>query len=40
MLAPVIAVSISAAALHEPLGAAKIAALVFTIGGVALAVRS
>jgi drug/metabolite transporter (DMT)-like permease len=40
MLAPVIGVTVSAVALGEPLGAAKIAALVLTIGGVALAARS
>ncbi len=40
MLAPVIAVTVSAIALHEPLGLAQIAALVLTVGGVALAARS
>jgi drug/metabolite transporter (DMT)-like permease len=40
MLAPVIGVIVSAAWLGEPLGAAKIAALVLTIAGVALATRS
>ena len=40
MLAPVIGVAVSALALHEPLGAFKIAALAFTVGGVALASRS
>lgn len=40
MLAPVIGVIVSAAWLGEPLGAAKIAALVLTISGVALAARS
>ncbi len=40
MLAPVIGVAVSALALHEPLGPAKIAALVFTVCGVALASRS
>lgn len=40
MLVPVIGVTVSAAALGEPLGLAKIAALVLTIGGVALAARS
>jgi len=40
MLAPVIGVAVSAIALHEPLGPAKIAALVFTVCGVALASRS
>ena len=40
MLAPVIAVTVSAIALHEPLGPAQIAALAFTVAGVALAARS
>jgi drug/metabolite transporter (DMT)-like permease len=40
MLAPVIGVAVSAIALHEPLGPAKIAALAFTVCGVALASRS
>jgi len=40
MLAPVIGVTVAAVALHEPLGPAQIAALVLTIGGVALAARS
>jgi drug/metabolite transporter (DMT)-like permease len=40
MLAPVIGVLVSAATLHEPLGPAKIAALAFTVAGVALASRS
>jgi drug/metabolite transporter (DMT)-like permease len=40
MLAPVIGVVVSAIALHEPLGPAQIAALVFTVAGVALAARS
>jgi drug/metabolite transporter (DMT)-like permease len=40
MLVPVIGVAVSAIALHEPLGAAKIAALALTIGGVTLAARS
>jgi drug/metabolite transporter (DMT)-like permease len=40
MLAPVIGVAVSAIALHEPLGPAKIAALGFTVCGVALASRS
>jgi drug/metabolite transporter (DMT)-like permease len=40
MLAPVIGVVVSAIALHEPLGPAQIAALAFTVGGVALAARS
>jgi len=37
---PVIGVVISAIALHEPLGPGQIAALVFTLAGVALATRS
>jgi drug/metabolite transporter (DMT)-like permease len=40
MLAPVIGVTVSAYALGEPLGPAKVAALFLTIGGVALAARS
>jgi len=40
MLAPVIGVVMSAITLHEPLGPAQIAALVFTVTGVALAARS
>ena len=40
MLAPVIGVTVSAFALGEPLGPAKVAALFLTIGGVALAARS
>jgi drug/metabolite transporter (DMT)-like permease len=40
MLAPVIGVTVSALALGEPLGPAKVAALLLTIGGVALAARS
>ncbi len=40
MLVPVIGVTVSAIALHEPLGPAKIAALLLTVGGVALAARS
>jgi drug/metabolite transporter (DMT)-like permease len=40
MLAPVIGVVVSAIALHEPLGPPQIAALVFTVAGVALAARS
>ncbi len=40
MLAPVIGVVVAALALHEPLGPAKIAALAFTVCGVALASRS
>jgi drug/metabolite transporter (DMT)-like permease len=40
MFVPIIGVIASAYALDEPLGAAQIAALVFTIGSVVLAVRS
>ncbi len=40
MAVPVIGVVASALALHEPLGAGQIAALVFTLAGVALATRS
>jgi drug/metabolite transporter (DMT)-like permease len=40
MLAPVIGVTVSAYALGEPLGPAKVAALALTIGGVVLAARS
>jgi drug/metabolite transporter (DMT)-like permease len=40
MLAPVIGVTVAAYALGEPLGPAKIAALVLTVGGVILAARS
>ena len=40
MLAPVIGVTVSAAWLGEALGAAKVAALVLTMAGVALAARS
>jgi drug/metabolite transporter (DMT)-like permease len=40
MAVPVIGVVASAAALHEPLGFGQIAALVFTLAGVALAARS
>jgi drug/metabolite transporter (DMT)-like permease len=40
MLAPVIGVTVSAFALGEPLGPAKIAALVLTVIGVAMAARS
>jgi drug/metabolite transporter (DMT)-like permease len=40
MAVPVIGVMASALALHEPLGAGQIAALVFTLAGVALAARS
>src|SRR6516162_4225345 len=39
-LVPVIGVIVSAIALHEPLGLSQIAALVFTVVGVALAARS
>jgi drug/metabolite transporter (DMT)-like permease len=39
MAVPVIGVVASALALHEPLGAGQIAALVFTLAGVALATR-
>ncbi|MDQ8729956.1 DMT family transporter [Bradyrhizobium sp. LHD-71] len=39
-LVPVIGVLVSAVALHEPLGPAQIAALLLTVGGVALAARS
>src|SRR6516165_8662096 len=39
-LVPVIGVIVSAIALHEPLGLSQIAALVFTVAGVALAARS
>jgi hypothetical protein len=37
---PVIGVAASAVALHGPLGIGQIAALVFTLAGVALATRS
>jgi drug/metabolite transporter (DMT)-like permease len=37
---PVIGVAVSALALHEPLGVGQIAALIFTLAGVALAARS
>jgi len=37
---PVIGVVVSVIALHEPLGLSQIAALVFTVAGVALAARS
>ena len=37
---PVIGVVASAIALHEPLGTGQMAALVFTLAGVALATRS
>jgi drug/metabolite transporter (DMT)-like permease len=40
MAVPVIGVAASAITLHEPLGAGQIAALVFTLAGVALATRS
>jgi drug/metabolite transporter (DMT)-like permease len=40
MAVPVIGVTASAIALHEPLGTGQIAALVFTLGGVTLATRS
>jgi drug/metabolite transporter (DMT)-like permease len=40
MAVPVIGVVASAVALHEPLGIGQIAALVFTLAGVALATRS
>jgi len=40
MAVPVIGVVTSALALHEPLGAGQIAALVLTLGGVALATKS
>ena len=40
MAVPVIGVVASAVALHEPLGVGQIAALVFTLAGVALATRS
>jgi drug/metabolite transporter (DMT)-like permease len=40
MAVPVIGVAVSAMALHEPLGPRQIAALIFTLAGVALAARS
>jgi drug/metabolite transporter (DMT)-like permease len=40
MAVPVIGVVVSAIALHEPLGPGQIAALIFTLAGVALATRS
>jgi len=40
MAVPVIGVAVSAVALHEPLGAGQIAALVLTLGAVTLATRS
>jgi drug/metabolite transporter (DMT)-like permease len=39
MAVPVIGVVASALALHEPLGLGQIAALIFTLAGVALATR-
>ena len=39
MAVPVIGVATAAIALHEPLGAGQIAALIFTLAGVALATR-
>ncbi len=40
MAVPVIGVAASALALHEPLGIGQIAALIFTLAGVALATQS
>jgi drug/metabolite transporter (DMT)-like permease len=40
LLVPVIGVLAAAAMLHEPLGLRELAALVFTLGGVAMALRS
>jgi len=40
MAVPVIGVAVSAVALHEPLGPGQIAALIFTLAGVALAAKS
>jgi drug/metabolite transporter (DMT)-like permease len=40
MAVPVIGVITSAVALHEPLGIGQIAALLFTLAGVALATQS
>jgi drug/metabolite transporter (DMT)-like permease len=40
MAVPVIGVATAAIALHEPLGIGQIAALIFTLAGVALAIRS
>ncbi|WP_213774498.1 DMT family transporter [Bradyrhizobium sp. dw_78] len=40
MAVPVIGVTVSALTLHEPLGPGQIAALIFTLAGVALAARS
>jgi drug/metabolite transporter (DMT)-like permease len=40
LLVPVVGVLAAAAMLHEPLGLREIAALVFTLGGVAVALRS
>lgn len=39
-LVPVIGVLAAGAMLHEPLGLREIAALAFTLGGVAMALRS
>jgi probable blue pigment (indigoidine) exporter len=40
LLVPVIGVLAAAAMLHEPLGVRELVALVFTLGGVAVALRS
>ena len=40
LLVPVVGVLAAGAMLHEPLGLREISALVFTLGGVALALRS
>ena len=40
LLVPVVGVLASAAMLHEPLGWREISALVITLGGVAMALRS
>ena len=40
LLVPVVAVLAAAAVLHEPLGLRELGALVFTLGGVALALRA
>jgi probable blue pigment (indigoidine) exporter len=40
LLVPVVGVLAAGAMLHEPLGVREISALVFTLGGVALALRS
>jgi len=40
LLVPVVGVLAAAAMLHEPLGLREIAALLFTLGGVAVALRS